>query len=187
MVVEFLRGVLNATTIMRLERLLALGAVARVRCMADQHATLAELCVSDLLLGSVPFEAVLAQPGAFCPKAPLLQLRCTQAHLAELEAELKRLRYLGDDESALAISARSLADMSLHRLWQGEFVAACATASFAIAHTKTAVRHPYVVSSSFWTVVQGALAAWAPLCVPIATCVVSTLLHLARRGRSTNQ
>ena len=75
MIVEFLRVVLNATTIMRLERLLALGAVARVRCMADQHATLAELCVSDLLLGSVPFEAVLAQPGAFCPKAPLLQLR----------------------------------------------------------------------------------------------------------------
>ena len=173
--------------LMRLGRLLALGTVARVCCMADQQATLAELCVSDLLVGSVPFEAVLAQPGAFCPKAPLLQLRCMTAHLADLEAELKRLRFLGDDESALAVSARSLADMSLHRFWQGEFVAACAMASLASRQAKTAVRHPYVGSSSFWTVFQGALATWAPLCVPIATCVVSTLLHLARRGRSTNQ
>lgn len=171
---------------MRLVRLLALGTVARVRCMADQS-TLAELCVSDLLLGSVPFEAVLAQPGAFCPKAPLLQLRCMQAHLADLVAELKRLRFLGDDESALAVSARSLAGMSLQRLWQGEFVTACAMAKLASRQAKTAVRHPYVGSSSFWTVFQGALATWAPLCVPIATCVVSTLLHLARRGRSTNQ
>ena len=171
---------------MRLVRLLALGTVARVRCMADQS-TLAELCVSDLLLGSVPFEAVLAQPGAFCPKAPLLQLRCMQAHLADLVAELKRLRFLGDDESALAVSARSLADMSLQRFWQGEFVTACAMAKLASRQAKTAVRHPYVGSSSFWTVFQGALATWAPLCVPIATCVVSTLLHLARRGRSTNQ
>jgi hypothetical protein len=165
---------------MRLVRLLALGTVARVRCMADQS-TLAELCVSDLLLGSVPFEAVLAQPGAFCPKAPLLQLRCMQAHLADLVAELKRLRFLGDDESALAVSARSLADMSLQRFWQGEFVTACAMAKLANRQAKTAVRHPYVGSSSFWTVFQGALATWAPLCVPIATCVVSTLLHLARR------